>query len=297
MARKVRGKRSLRLEPLERRLCMAASVGWDGPGQGSVELTYHIENTPAGLDQGEVEVALESALDAWGEVADITFTETHLPNQRDSIDFEFTTIDGSGGTLAQAYFPDDVNPARIAGDVQFDIAEAWEVGNGLGSAAFDLVLVAVHEIGHSLGLDHSDAAGSVMVDSVSPNQTFDGLAPADVDAILALYAPADDSTTDPVTEPIAPTPADTSDPGADPDDGGTDRRRPFNPWFRSPNRFPWFRNPRGFNRWGRFGGLASFSVAAASENTTSIQDNDWGPGLDKGRSSFNMGSRLAGRCL
>lgn len=256
MTRESRRKRSLRLEPLEHRLCMAASVGWDGLGQGSVELTYYIENAPAGLGQGEVEAALESALDAWADVADITFTETHLPHQRDSIDFQFTSIDGSGGTLAQAYLPDDVNPARIAGDVQFDIAEAWEVGNRLGSAAFDLVLVAVHEIGHSLGLDHSDEAGSVMADSVSPNQTFDGLAPADVDAILALYAPAEDSTTDPMADPIDPTPTDTSDPGTDSDDGGREGRRTYNPWSRPINRSPWFRSHRGFSRWGRFGAFA-----------------------------------------
>ena len=47
MTSKAFRNRALRLEPLERRLCMSLSVGWDGPGQGSASLTYYIENVPA----------------------------------------------------------------------------------------------------------------------------------------------------------------------------------------------------------------------------------------------------------
>jgi hypothetical protein len=114
-------QRRLRIECLETRLCLSASVGWDGPGQGSAELTYYIGNTTDDLSRAEIESAIETALEAWSDVADITFTETQLPRQRDSIDIQFRSIDGAGRILAQAYFPDDANPARIAGDVQFDI--------------------------------------------------------------------------------------------------------------------------------------------------------------------------------
>ena len=169
---------------------MLASVGWDGVGQGSAELTYFVGEAPAEVGQETFENVIEQALDVWSEVVDVTFTQTDFANQRDSLDITFRSLDGAGGTLAQAYFPDDVNRARIAGDIQFDSAENWEVGNDLGSRATDLLFVAVHEIGHALGLEHSDVNGSVLEASVSPNQFFTSLDDDDRDAALALYAPA-----------------------------------------------------------------------------------------------------------
>jgi len=183
--------RPLTLQPLEIRRVLAGSLGWDGAGLGSAELSYHIEGTPRGLSQAETNAAIETALSVWATAADITFTQTNRSGMRDSIDFSFINIDGAGGTLAQAYFPDDVNPARIAGDVQFDISDAWEVGNQLGNRAFDLVMAAVHEIGHSLGLDHSHDSNSVLAPYISPSEYFTSLSSDDVSAIQKLYASAE----------------------------------------------------------------------------------------------------------
>lgn len=197
-------KTTVKFERLETR-DLLTSVGWDGPGRGSAELTYYIGEGPSYLTDEQVESALESALDAWADVVDVTFTETNIPNQRDSIDFTFQRLDGSGGTLAQAYLPDDVNPARIAGDVQFDTSERWEIGNGLGRSAFDLVLVAVHEIGHALGIEHSHDHSSVMAPTVSAIQAFSQLHSSDVDAALEIYSePATGASN---TPPVAANPS------------------------------------------------------------------------------------------
>lgn len=182
------------LESLENRLCLATGVGWDGAGQGSANLTYYIGDAPSTLTRSAVDSAIKTALNAWSSVANVTFTETSTPGLARSLDFTFRPIDGGGGTLARGYYPADVNPARIAGDVQFDSAERWEVGNAQGSTAFDLVLTAAHEIGHALGLDHSADTSAVMDATESPNDTFTGLDFSDVSAILGLYAPAISTT-------------------------------------------------------------------------------------------------------
>lgn len=205
---------------------LAASVGWDGPGKCAAALTYNIGSIPSNLDATLVRNTLKAALKVWSDVAKISFVETATASLTNSIDISFRNIDRSGGTLAQAYLPSDVNQARLAGDVEFDSSETWEVGNGRGNAAFDLMLVAVHEFGHALGLDHVRAAGSVMQASVAASQQFAGLSTADVDAILSLYAAADGSPTTP-KNPNTPT---------------TPTTPPQNPWFP----FGRFRFPRGW---------------------------------------------------
>ncbi|GAA4455049.1 matrixin family metalloprotease [Novipirellula rosea] len=256
-------------EPLEARRVLAASFGWDGPGLGGAELTYTISNAPSSLSQVEVDAAIETALDAWSSVVDVTFTKVNQTGLSDSIDISFANIDGGGGTLAQAYFPDDVNPARIAGDIQFDTSEIWEVGNSLGNQAFDLVWVAAHEIGHSLGLDHLADLGSVLQPSVSPNQQFTGLDSSDVAEALMLYAPSTvtETSDDPVVDtPIDDTPVDertNEDPSSTDDTDTTDADIPEAAPDDTPDSeddpFPRRRWRRGGN-WHRWGGRLEADV-------------------------------------
>ena len=68
-------------------------------------------------------------------------------------------FDKSGGTLAHAFFPQQ---GRASGDIHFDDDEFWTLGSFSG---INLTQVAVHEIGHSLGLQHTNVRGAIMFPS------------------------------------------------------------------------------------------------------------------------------------
>ena len=86
-------------------------------------------------------------------------------------------FDGPGRTIAHAFPPTD-------GRFHYDADEQWAVGATPNS--FDLETVALHEIGHLLGLGHSEVEGAIMYPSIATGVTK-GLHRDDIDGIKALY--------------------------------------------------------------------------------------------------------------
>jgi PKD repeat protein len=167
--------------------------GWDGPGLGSAALKYYFLNGTDDIPGTGEQTQCIRAMTEWATYAAITWTPAATSGLSYSVDIGWFTgdhgdgnpFDGPGGVLAHAFFP-SLNP--LGGDLHFDDDELWEIGNP--GPGFDLFSVALHEMGHSLGMNHSDVPSAVMYYAISSSRVFTGLTSDDIAGIQSIYAPA-----------------------------------------------------------------------------------------------------------
>jgi hypothetical protein len=87
-------------------------------------------------------------------------------------------------TLAQTWMPPPVNNTSSAGDMEFNTGQAYNIGGGTGH--YDLYTVAMHELGHALGLYHSATFTATMYAMYTSTKT--GLGADDINGIRSLYS-------------------------------------------------------------------------------------------------------------
>ncbi|KAF7136728.1 hypothetical protein CNMCM5793_006046 [Aspergillus hiratsukae] len=158
-------------------------------------LTYAFGNLSSRMTRDVARNAIRRALNTWTQAGvGLNFTEV-MANENPDIFIEWRPANDPdhsmvGGVLAHADFPPgysiivDGPPLPLHYDDQEHVWVDQAVING-----YDIETVALHEVGHCLGLYHSDVQGSVMFRSVSASLTKRSLQPDNLAGIRALYDP------------------------------------------------------------------------------------------------------------
>ncbi|GAV78908.1 Peptidase_M10 domain-containing protein/PG_binding_1 domain-containing protein [Cephalotus follicularis] len=154
-----------------------------------LDLTYAF--LPGNSLTDDVKAVFSRAFVKWSTVIPLTFTEIDSYSTADiRIGFfvgdhgDGEPFDGVLGTLAHAFSPP-------SGRFHLDGDENWvisgDISSNSGSTAIDLESVAVHEIGHVLGLGHSSVEDSIMYPTISSGTRKVELASDDIEGIQILY--------------------------------------------------------------------------------------------------------------
>ncbi|XP_053375434.1 matrix metalloproteinase-14-like [Mercenaria mercenaria] len=148
-------KKANRRQPLQ---FNAPGYKWD-----KKQITYKFTGYTRQLPVSSQKRAIRNAFNKWEAVVPLTFRETTSSDADILINWVYrshgdgSSFDGLGGTLAHAFFPGN---SDISGDTHFDDEEVWTERSKEGT---NLEIVAAHELGHAIGLGHSNVKGALML--------------------------------------------------------------------------------------------------------------------------------------
>lgn len=249
------------------------SVMAEGDAWQKNKLTYWVKSGAPAVPGASAEGVMRDAFALWAEVTGLEFTPFFMDPDI-SIEFVPTNhgdgipFDGPGKVLAHAFYPPPNDPA---GNIHFDNAETWTNRMPKPPIGYDLFTVALHEIGHSLGLSHSSDPAAIMYPTIGGVQRSLGL--DDIRRIRRLYSggvtpsppspippipPLNPKPPSPSPGPVPPSPPPSAPPWQDPTTRGY-----INEWVMQANRcFKQVEPGAYIDQWGRWCGRRKNGVVS-----------------------------------
>jgi len=183
------------------------------------EIFWHLADTTPDMEGAKVIAAFTRAFAEWAPfLSPIKFVSTSVKAKANILinfafegDADLPESFGGDEVLAYAFFPID-----NYSEIWFDESERW--GSMSTSTRIDLFKVAVHELGHSLGIGHTKAEDDIMLPFYDPNTaveiTLDSSAAIDVlygeymETLQPELPPPESEPQPPVPDPV-PEPPDS----------------------------------------------------------------------------------------
>ena len=165
----------------------------------NIEFYIGFNGSEDGTSAADYQSALNNAMTSWGNNSNFQYspisaykdpcliTESNIYNSVRFKDDECGTAFGATTLAVAVSGYDDSNNTYVTA-IGFNSLHDWGIHDNNSSSPYDFKRVALHEVGHTLGLDHSGTTASIMYPSYQNNVTT--LQTDDINGIRAIYGNA-----------------------------------------------------------------------------------------------------------